>query len=128
MPTKTTTKVSKKKVATKAATPARGARVVAKTVAIKTPKPSGSKKTVKREAVGYECFWVNNGPICKTVPELKAAFLQMSDAQFTHHTKNGNDFAAWLENTMGHSVCAAKVRKVKTRVGAARALSVCTDK
>lgn len=82
----------------------------------------------RHEADPNEAFWVNNGPICRNVPELKLAIADMTDDQFEYHTKrNGNDFAAWLEQAMCHDECARKIRKAHTRAAAIRALAVCDD-
>jgi hypothetical protein len=86
-----------------------------------TSKKSGTKMaTVSPD----KCFWVNNGPICKNLPDLYNAAKTMSDEQFAYHTKrNGNDFANWVRDVIGDSLCAVKIAKVKTRAGMLRALS-----
>lgn len=75
-----------------------------------------------------ETFWVNNGPVCQTITELKNAIAEMTDDQFEYHTKrNGNDFARWLEEAMCHDECARKITKARTRAAAIRALAICDD-
>lgn len=75
---------------------------------------------------GEQCFWVNNGPVVKSVPELRQALKEMSDEQYAYHTKrNGNDFSKWAEDIIQCPECAASLRKGRTRKGAIRALDSC---
>jgi hypothetical protein len=113
-------KAAKRPVAKKAA---RTASVKRRVAAAKTTKVLG-----RHQARHGEGFWVNNGPVCSTIPELRAAIASMSDEQFNYHTKrDGNDFARWVAEAMEHRQCAVKLEKAQTRAGALRALAICED-
>jgi len=133
-------KKTAKKVATKKAIKKKLAKVPAKkkntkSVAKKAPKKS-AKKVVKRTVAKRKtsckkkcrsphAFWVNNGPVFKTVDGLIDALKEMSDEQFAYHTKRGegNDFAKWIKECLCDSSCATHLKKVRTRAGAVRVLS-----
>lgn len=71
-------------------------------------------------------FWVNNGPVCCDLAELRQALKSMTDEQFAYHTQRaGNDFARWIDEVLRHHTCAQKLTKARTRSGAARALATC---
>jgi hypothetical protein len=75
------------------------------------------------EAQGEQCFWVNNGPIVKSLPELKTAILEMSDEKFDYHTKReGNDFAKWAEEVLGSKKLSASLSRAKTKKGTVKAI------
>ncbi len=90
--------------------------------------PQTKKTSAVREAKPAECFWVNHGPVCKTVAELQAAIKTMSDAQYAYHTRRGsNDFATWMQDVMKHPQCAAKLARVRTQSGAVKVFDNCKD-
>ncbi|MBI2550349.1 hypothetical protein HYV83_04180 [Candidatus Woesearchaeota archaeon] len=61
-------------------------------------------------------FWVNNGPILKSVIELATAAKKLTPQQFAHHANNAkNDFAKWAEDVIRDSELAKKLRQIKTR-------------
>lgn len=114
-------KVAKKKAGVKPAAKPKVAKRVVRKVAAKVAHG-------RHEARSGESFWVNNGPICTTIPQLRAAIASMSDEQFDYHTKrSGNDFAAWVGEALEHKKCAEKLVNAKTRAGALRALAICED-
>lgn len=131
MPKKTTTK---KAVATKKAK-APSAKTAKKSVAKKTTKKAVAKKSSKASPAMAACscmkkcepaqaFWVNNGPVVKSVEHLLKALKEMSDEQYAYHTKReGNDFAKWVLDCLGDSATATSLKKARTRVGAVRTLS-----
>lgn len=82
------------------------------------------------QAPPEQCFWVNEGPVVKDIAELRQAFRDMTDEQFRYHSmdRGVNDFAKWIDEVLGHYMCAKKVAEAKTRASAIRALSVCRDK
>lgn len=91
------------------------------------PSTKSTKKIISakkiKEAPPEQCFWVNNGPICKNPKELKEAIQTMSEDQYAYHTQQGNDFANWMKDVMGDRACAEKLLKAKTKGGAARAFT-----
>lgn len=122
--TTTTIKSSPVKVATKSVV---AKKVVAKKVA---PKKKVNNVTSKTECACIkkcqpsQAFWVNNGPVLKSVDELLKALKEMSDEQYAYHTKrDGNDFANWIQDCFGDVQCAKSLKNAKTRVGAVRILS-----
>lgn len=99
---------------------------VTKEVATKSVSAKKTKARVIKEAKPEQCFWVNNGPICKTHADLKKALNAMTKEQYAYHTKGGrNDFANWLTDVMGHHDCAARLKKSRTQAGAVKALEGC---
>lgn len=81
-----------------------------------------SEKTL-REAQGEQCFWVNNGPVLKNLPELRTALEAMSTQTFDYHTKkNGNHFADWIEWVLGSKALAKKIIGFKTKRGCIKAI------
>lgn len=69
-------------------------------------------------------FWVNNGPILRSIIELAGAAKKLTPQQFAHHVNNAkNDFAKWVEDVIRDSELAKKLRQVKTREGLADAVT-----
>jgi hypothetical protein len=73
-----------------------------------------------------ECaFWVYQGPVVRTVRELRGAIASMSDEQFDYHTKrDGNDFVRWVRDVLCNEGLAGSLARVRTRTGALRALDI----
>jgi hypothetical protein len=102
-------------------------------------KAPAKRKTIKKStkktcACGKKCpkadaFWINNGPVVRSLEELRNAFNKLSDEQYDHHTKrgDGNDFARWIGDCLSDKDCAQRVKRSKTRVGTLRILNnVCS--
>lgn len=103
------------------------ARTTAKTVT-RGKHAAAHRSTARSESLPEESFWVNNGPVCCSIAELREAIKEMSDEQYAYHTRrDGNDFARWLSESLGHHECAQKLSRAKTRAGAVRALASCRD-
>lgn len=118
--TKTTPVVAKKAV--KKATK----KVVAKKAVKKATKKVVAKASCscKKKCAPAQAFWINNGPVVKSIEDLTKAMKEMSDMQFAYHTKrDGNDFAKWIQDCFGDTPCATSLKKAQTRVGAIRILS-----
>lgn len=104
----------------------------------KTVRKPRAKKATKNVSYCFtvdvappdQCFWVNEGPVVKDVAELRQALREMTEEQFRYHAmdRGVNDFAKWMDEVLGHCMCAAKVAKAKTRESAVRALATCSDK
>ena len=106
-------KTAKKPVAKKA---------VKKVVAKKSSNMCSCHKTCRAE----ESFWVNYGPVVDSIAALRDAVRTMSDEQFAYHTGRGtNDFATWVEHSLGNKKIAGLVSKAKTKKAAVQALSSC---
>ena len=83
------------------------------------------KGCCKKKCKPENAFWVNNGPVVDSVDGLLEALKTMSDEQYEYHTKrNGNDFARWLDECICNKDFASRIRRVRSRLGAIKALSV----
>ena len=125
-PRKTTVvakKATPKKPAAKKAAPKKV--VVKKT----TPNKPAVKKSVatkgeKRElvtAVNNSCFWVVNGPVLANLYDLYDALRHsMLPEQYLYHAMGAqNDFAEWVEHTLGDVTCAKAIKKAEDQYEAA---------
>ena len=92
-------------------------------------KKGNTKKTLT-EALGQQHFWVNNGPILSDLVELHSALKgEINAEQFSHHvTDEKNDFADWIEQTLGDHECASSVRSVKKQSTVAEKVKACLKK
>lgn len=89
---------------------------------MKKPSIAEAKKIVS-DVLPEKSFWVNNGPVLKNLHELAAALKKLKPQQFTHHVnKERNDFAKWIEDVFGDRILAQRVRALKTKESAARAV------
>ena len=69
-------------------------------------------------------FWVNNGPVVKSVIELATAAKKLTPVQFMHHVNNAkNDFAKWVDEVIRDSELAQHIKKAKTREDLAGAVT-----
>ncbi len=61
-------------------------------------------------------FWVNNGPIIKSLAELYRELKAMNDDTFRYHANNDkNDFSNWIKDCLGDNTLADALRKTKNR-------------
>jgi hypothetical protein len=126
MPVKKQTTKKKRTVARKTKTKAK--RVCKRKSVKKIVKRTAKKKTVcKKRCKPSHAFWVNNGPVLRSVKSLVEALKNdITDEQFDYHTKrDGNDFAIWIKDCLCDAECASKLKRVRTRNGAVRVLSKC---
>ncbi len=69
-----------------------------------------------RSIDGAECFWVNNGPIVKSLEELADAVRDMKkDVFIMHVNKDKNDFAKWIDGVIGDIKLARDMLKSRSR-------------
>lgn len=62
-----------------------------------------------------KAFWVNNGPILKSLDEFAAAVRKLKPEQFMHHVnRQKNDFAKWISEVVGDGILAQRIRVLKT--------------
>ena len=55
-----------------------------------------------RDAAPEQCFWVNNGPILKSIEELANALQDMNNETYQHHVNDEkNDFGKWINEVIG---------------------------
>ena len=113
-----------KKTTTKKTTPGVAKKATAKKVVAK----KAVKKTTKKVAPKAECvcskkctpaqaFWVNNGPVVKSLEDLVKALKGMQMMQYAYHTKrDGNDFAKWIHDCLGDKCMATRLKKARTRL------------
>lgn len=67
-------------------------------------------------------FWVNNGPIIKSLEEFAASVGKLKPEQFMHHVnRQKNDFARWISEVVGDSILAQRIRVLKTGEAMAKA-------
>jgi len=130
MPQKTTKKIVVKEVAKKATAKKENAKVTTKKVTKKVVKKATAKTVSEKQCACMkacaptEAFWVNNGPVVKSLEDLVKALKEMSDEQYAYHTKrDGNDFARWVQDCLRDTVSATGLKKAQTRVGAVRILT-----
>lgn len=76
------------------------------------------------------CFWIHHGPIVSDLKELREALkVDVTNEQFKHHvTKEKNDFAHWIFDTLKDKRCSAALKKTHTKKGTIRALTECLVK
>lgn len=97
-------------------------------MAVKTKVKSKTiKKTIKKPlvvALPEICFWVNSGPVLRSLPDLALALKTMSDEQYSYHVnENKNDFSRWIEDVLEDKTLAKTLMKYKTRTGTLKAVS-----
>ncbi|MBI2133967.1 hypothetical protein HYU11_04765 [Candidatus Woesearchaeota archaeon] len=69
-------------------------------------------------------FWINNGPIVKSLNELSSGLKGITDVQFTHHlNKEKNDFSKWVNDVIGDAELAEDLKKVKTKTAAIKKIN-----
>ncbi len=79
-------------------------------------KSSEEAKRILSNAFPEKAFWVNNGPILRSIIELAGAAKKLTPQQFAHHVNNAkNDFAKWVDEVIRDSELARKLRKIKTK-------------
>ena len=77
------------------------------------PKKLNKKQMVCLE--GGMCFWVHNGPVLKSLDELRDTLKNMSDDTFAHHVfGDKNDFAKWADEALRDLALSKKLLKCKT--------------
>ena len=63
-----------------------------------------------------QCFWVNNGPILKSLDELVIALPGLSSETFAYHVNNDkNDFSNWIRDTIGDQKLANEILSSKNK-------------
>lgn len=69
-------------------------------------------------------FWVNNGPVVRSLKELYNAITSMSQQQYDFHTlRSGNDFARWVHDILLDPECADRIEAAKNQKDALKAIS-----
>ena len=73
-------------------------------------------KRILSNTAPEKAFWVNNGPIVKSIIELTTAAKNLTIAQFMHHVNSAkNDFAKWVGEVIRDSELAQQLRRIKTK-------------
>lgn len=63
-----------------------------------------------------KAFWVNNGPVLKSVIELATTAKKLTPQQFMHHVNSAkNDFAKWVDDVIRDSELAKQLRRIKSK-------------
>ncbi len=72
-------------------------------------------KKILGEVQAEKAFWVNNGPILKSLNDFSQAAKKLTPAQFAHHVnKQKNDFAKWINEVIGDNSLAVKLKSFKS--------------
>ena len=54
------------------------------------------------DAAPEQCFWINNGPVLKSLKEMAESLPQLNNETFQHHVnKEKNDFSKWINDIIG---------------------------
>jgi hypothetical protein len=81
-------------------------------------------KKVLSEVQPERAFWVNNGPVLKSLGEFAQGVSKLKPAQFAHHVnREKNDFANWVAEVIGDNVLARKLKTLKSPEAMSRAAS-----
>ena len=73
-------------------------------------------KRILSNAAPGKVFWVNNGPVLKSIIELATAAQKLAPQQFMHHVNSAkNDFAKWVDEVIRDSELAKRLTHVKTK-------------
>ncbi|MDP3989245.1 MAG: hypothetical protein Q8P93_03360 [bacterium] len=86
----------------------------------KKTKVTKTKKRLPKVAEGTYCFYLNDGRVLSSLPELHEALCVMSDEQYAYHTTDRNDFASWVEHVLDEAETAAGLSKAPAREDAVR--------
>ena len=70
------------------------------------------------------CFWCHDGKIFKNLSELEKGLKNMSLSTYDYHVfSQKNDFGKWVEEVIGDTELANKLRKSKSKGGALKRVS-----
>lgn len=70
-----------------------------------------------------KAFWVNNGPVLKSLDEFAASLKNLKPEQFLLHVnRQKNDFAKWISEVVGDAILAQRIRVLKTKEAMAKAV------
>ncbi len=90
------------------------------------------RKIIKKslvQAPEQQCFWTCDGRILRNLKDLSACLKIMSDKSFHYHVgKTKNDFAKWIEEVLGDSALAGKIRRMKNRLVVLRSVEAAIRK
>lgn len=79
------------------------------------PDNSSYKDVASIAGVAKHPFELHQGGVIQSVDELAGACASMSDEVFSHHVTNQrNDFAQWIEHSVGDEVLAVSVRSASS--------------
>lgn len=68
-----------------------------------------------------QCFWVNNGPILKSIEDLANYAPGMPDETFHYHVNSEkNDFSSWIKEAIGDRKLADELLSSKSRDSAVK--------
>lgn len=94
-----------------------------KRVAVKKVSAKDTSCVCRVACKPEEAFWIHHGPVVASVAELMEALGEMTDEQYSYHTRrNGNDFAVWLRDCFGKDALASRVEGATSRAKAVQAL------
>lgn len=74
-----------------------------------------ASKILKSVDQQWKAFWFNHGIIAHNLNDLLGALKKISPANFGYHVaKQKNDIADWVQEVIGDTALAEKLRKSKT--------------
>ncbi|MBD3249867.1 hypothetical protein GF336_07510 [Candidatus Woesearchaeota archaeon] len=73
-------------------------------------------KKILEEVDSNQYFWINNGPIVKSLFDLPEVLRFIDDNTFKYHVNDRkNDLAEWIEETVGDCTLAKVLKRIKTK-------------
>jgi len=63
----------------------------------------------------HKHFFAVHGKKASNISDLKVILQEISQENFEHHTKNGNDFARWLRHILHKDYLADRLERVGTK-------------
>ena len=82
-------------------------------------------KRILSEVQPEKAFWINNGPVLKSLGEFAQAAKKLSPSQFAHHaSQQRNDFAKWVDEVIGDSTLAKRLRALKSPEAVSKAVGM----
>jgi hypothetical protein len=81
----------------------------------KTTSPEEARQLLAIVVPDWKAFWVNQGPIVRSLKELRIVIPRLSPESFQHHVNaTRNDFASWTRDVIGDVELAKELEKAKT--------------
>lgn len=78
----------------------------------------GADVLVLHDYNDYRAFWMPNGTIIRSLPQLAGALVEMDESSFKYHVNNDNkknDFAAWIGDVVGDTMLAKRLSRIRSQ-------------
>lgn len=84
--------------------------------------------SILRSTEPEKAFYVNNGPVLFSLADLNSALQKMSKETFAYHAnEEKNDFANWIETTLGDETLAKSIRLELAKTNAKKRIKTRLD-